>query len=63
MTLFIGCHMVKLGQDGQPCMNPAGEVHVEYEITELGSAQTPYDHEGKPLAEPDRVFAILKKVR
>jgi len=60
MTLWIGRHIAALGPDGKPAEN---EVHVEYEITELGQAQVTYDRDGNPTNEPDRVFAILRKIR
>jgi hypothetical protein len=62
MTLSKGNHVVKLGHDGQPLMDPQGEVYVEFEIIELSPTYQDHDPKtGEFLREQQ--FAILKKVR
>jgi hypothetical protein len=58
MTLFRGCQVVKCDDSGRPAEN---EVHVQYKVIELGTAQPAYEPD-QPSA-PERVFALLEKVR
>jgi len=61
MTLFVGCHVVKLDPHGDPIMNDS-EVYVEYEIIELATSPGRYADDGKTAIEGP-VIAVMKKVR
>lgn len=58
MTLVKDCHVVKCDESGKPAEN---EVHVQYKVIELGTAQPDYEP-GTPQP-PERVLALLEKVR
>jgi len=62
MTLFKGCHVVKLDHDGQPLMDPAKEVYVEFEVTELSPTYQRHDAKTGEFLHEEQ-FAILRKVR
>lgn len=62
MTLLVGCHVVKLDPDGQPLMDPAKEVYVEFEVVELSPTYQRHDPKTGEF-QHEQQFAILRKVR
>jgi len=61
VSLFRGCHVVKLDTDGQPMMSSEREVHVEWEVIQLSESFQARDESGE--FNHVEQLVLLRKVR